>query len=165
MDDIKNKIVSLSTLQRHVKNGRKKRKAIAFTNGCFDILHYGHVSYLQKAKKKNRILIVGLNSDASVRRIKGQGRPINLENERAYVLAALACVDYVVIFEQDTPYETIKALKPDILIKGADWKGKTVVGEDLVLKSKGKVEFVEYLPNFSTTKTIELIRDNAQSRP
>jgi len=161
MDEIKNKIVSLSVLKRRLDAWRRKGKTIAFTNGCFDILHYGHVSYLNKAKNTGRILVVGLNSDSSVRRIKGKGRPINSEHERAYVLAGLTSVDYVVIFHEDTPYETIKVLKPEVLIKGADWKNKTIVGEDIVKGQGGKVEFIQYLSNYSTTKIINTIHDGA----
>ena len=156
------KIVTISTLKRHIPHWRRKKKKIAFTNGCFDILHFGHVSYLEKAKGMNRILIIGLNSDASVRKIKGPQRPINLEKERAAVLAALACVDYVVIFNEDTPYQLIEAVQPDILIKGADWKGKEVAGGDIVQRRGGKVEFITYLPKFSTTKLIEAISEKCR---
>lgn len=158
--NIKNKIVSLNQLRRIVGTLRRQKKTIAFTNGCFDILHAGHVQYLEKAKKKNRILIVGLNSDSSVRKIKGPKRPIVCEKARAYILAALNMVDYVVIFNEETPYRVIKTLEPDILAKGADWKGKAVVGEDVVLKRGGKVELISYLDNFSTTNIIQSILKN-----
>ena len=154
----KNKIVSLALLKKNVSRLRKQGKVIAFTNGCFDILHAGHVAYLEQAKKKNRVLIVGLNSDHSVRRIKGPLRPIIEAKYRAVVLAALSCVDYVSIFNEDTPLKVIKAVKPDILIKGADWKNKQVVGEDAIRPYGGRVELIKYLPNLSTTKIIEKIR-------
>jgi D-beta-D-heptose 7-phosphate kinase/D-beta-D-heptose 1-phosphate adenosyltransferase len=137
---------------------RKSGKKIAFTNGCFDILHFGHVSYLEKAKKNNRVLVLGLNSDASVRRLKGPARPVNPELARASVVAALESVDYVTIFTDDTPYKLIKAIVPDVLIKGADWKGKLVVGSDVVKSRGGKVEFIKFVDNFSTTKIIEDVR-------
>ena len=152
------KIVSLAVLKRNIARHRRGGKQIAFTNGCFDILHRGHISYLEAAKKKNRILIIGLNSDASIRSIKGRNRPIIGEQERAAVIAALGCVDYVVIFGEDTPYRLIKAVKPDVLIKGADWKGRDVVGSDVVRKNGGRVELIKYLTQYSTTKIIETIQ-------
>ena len=152
---IKHKIIGLSQLKKKLAASRKAGKTIALTNGCFDILHYGHVAYLESSKKKNRILIVGLNSDASVRRIKGPSRPINPQNARAAVLAALASVDYVVIFNEDTPIRLVETLHPDVLIKGADWKGKPVVGADVVKTYGGRMEFIKFVDNFSTTKIIE----------
>jgi rfaE bifunctional protein nucleotidyltransferase chain/domain len=152
------KIVSLAALKGRVARHRREGKKAAFTNGCFDILHRGHVSYLEAAKKKDRILIVGLNSDASIQRIKGPKRPIIGQKERAAVIAALECVDYVVFFGEDTPYHLIKAIKPDILIKGADWKGKDVVGSDVVKKNGGRIELIKYLTQYSTTKIIETIQ-------
>jgi len=150
---ITNKIISLASLLRKLPGLRRQGKTIAFTNGCFDLMHIGHVKYLEEAGTGNRILIVGLNSDASTSRIKGPDRPIVTQKSRAAVLAALESVDFVVIFNEDTPYKTIAAIKPDILIKGADWKGKSVVGEDLVRK----VEFIRYIQGFSTTNIIEKI--------
>ena len=150
---INNKILSLPALLKKLPALRCQGKTIAFTNGCFDLMHIGHVKYLQEAGKGNRVLIVGLNSDASMRRIKGPSRPIVVQRARAAVLAALESVDFVVIFNETTPYEIIAAIKPDILIKGADWKGKPVVGEDLVKK----VELVKYIKGFSTTNIIKKI--------
>ncbi len=155
------KIVSLNTLKKNISHLRRQGKKIAFTNGCFDIIHAGHVSYLEAAKKKGRVLVVGLNSDRSVRRIKGPQRPIVGEKERARVLGALGCVDYVTMFREDTPLKLIRALKPDVLIKGADWKGKPVVGQDVVRPYGGRVEFIKYLPQFSTTNVIKKIRRRA----
>lgn len=151
---IKNKILSLASLLKKLPALRRAGKVIAFTNGCFDLMHLGHVRYLEDAAAKGRVLIVGLNSDRSTRRIKGPSRPIMGQKSRAAVLAALESVDYVVIFNEATPYKTIAAIKPDILIKGADWKGKTVVGQDLVKK----VEFIKYIQGFSTTGIIEKIK-------
>lgn len=156
------KVISISALKNKIARLRKEGKVIAFTNGCFDILHYGHVSYLEAAKKNDsRILIVGLNSDASVRSLeKGEGRPIVPQKERAAVLAGLAAVDFLVIFNESTPYELIKKIRPDILLKGADWKGKVVAGSDLVKR----VEFVKYLPGLSTTNVIEKISKLCQKK-
>ena len=148
------KIVDRKKLLEILQPKRSVGKSIAFTNGCFDILHIGHVSYLEAARKNDRVLVVGLNSDASVRRIKGKSRPIFNQKQRALVLAALACVDYVVIFNEDTPAKLIEALKPDVLIKGADWKGKIVVGAQIVRDHGGKVEFIKFIPNASTTRII-----------
>ncbi len=151
------KILKPEALRRKLAALRRKGKVIAFTNGCFDILHWGHVSYLESAKEKgrNRILVVGLNSDRSVRGLKGPERPIVPQEERARVLAALACVDFVTFFDEPTPYDLIKALGPDILIKGADWKGKRVAGDDAVKK----VEFIRYVDGLSTTNIIKKILD------
>ena len=141
----KQKIVGLAALKKIVRLGRKNGRRIAFTNGCFDILHYGHIRYLQKAKRADRILIVGVNSDSSVKELKGAQRPVNPQHARAAVLAALECVDYVTIFSESTPTRLIAAIKPDILIKGADWKGKAVAGSDLVRSTGGKIEFVPFI--------------------
>jgi len=150
---IKNKILSLSVLLKKLPALRRQGKTIVFTNGCFDLMHTGHVKYLEDASKGNRVLIVGLNSDASINRIKGPSRPIIGQKSRAALLAALESVDFVVIFNEATPYKIIAAIKPDILIKGADWRGESVVGEDLVKK----VEFVKYIQGFSTTNIIDKI--------
>ncbi len=156
---INNKILSLPALLKKLPALRRQGKTVAFTNGCFDLMHIGHVKYLEEAGKGNRVLIVGLNSDTSINRIKGPSRPIIGQKSRAAVLAALESVDFVVIFNEPTPYKIIAVIKPDILIKGADWKGKSVVGEDLVKK----VEFVKYIQGFSTTNIIEKIKKNAGS--
>ena len=147
------KIIPLSALLNKLPALRRQGKTITFTNGCFDLMHIGHVKYLEDAGKGNRVLIVGLNSDVSTSRIKGPSRPIVGQKSRAAVLAALESVDFVVIFNEVTPYKIIAAIKPDILIKGADWKGKLVVGEDLVKK----VELVKYIQGFSTTNIIRKI--------
>jgi len=138
------------TVQRLKKLGKK----IVFTNGCFDILHRGHVSYLDIAKSFGDILILGLNSDESVKRLKGKNRPINNQEDRGFILAALESVDYVVNFTQDTPYELIDLIKPDILVKGADYEGKNVVGSDIAKE----VKLVTFIDGKSTTKTIDKIK-------
>ncbi len=153
----KSKIVGLASLKKKILSFKRLGKKVVFTNGCFDLLHFGHVSYLEKAKKQGSILIVGLNSDSSVKRIKVKGRPIQPEKARARVLAALACVDYVTIFSEKTPFSVIRALQPDVLVKGADWKGKPVVGEDIVKARGGRVKLVSYVANFSTTNIIKKI--------
>ena len=136
---------------------RKAGKKVVFTNGCFDILHRGHIDYLSKAKSLGDVLVVGVNTDASVRRLKGPDRPVVDEADRALVLAALAVVDYVCLFGEDTPHELIQALVPDILVKGADWALDEIVGRDVVEASGGSVRTIEFLPNRSTSKIIEKI--------
>ena len=136
---------------------KKMGKSVVFTNGCFDILHRGHVDYLSKARALGDILIVGVNTDASVKRLKGANRPIVQEDDRAAVLAALAVVDYVCLFDEDTPYELIRALVPDILVKGADWSVGDIVGKDIVEAAGGAVHTIEFLPNRSTTNIIQKI--------
>lgn len=146
-------IKSFEEIKNIVRRYRKDGKKIVFTNGCFDILHVGHVKYLQEAKGFGDVLIVGLNSDASVKRLKGESRPINLAEDRAYILAALEAVDFVVPFEDDTPYELIKMIKPDTLVKGGDYEGKTVVGTEFAEELK----LVDFVDGKSTTKTIQKI--------
>lgn len=155
--DTKKKIVSVDRLKKIISSLRRKKKTIAFTNGCFDILHLGHISYLEKAKKNNRVLIIGLNSDSSIKTIKGSKRPIVPQDERAKVLAALSVVDFVTIFNEPTPLKLITALKPDVLIKGADWKGKDVAGAEVVKDNGGRVEFISFLKDHSTTDIIKTI--------
>tara|TARA_B100000795_G_scaffold125003_1_gene93272 strand:- start:1493 stop:2920 length:1428 start_codon:yes stop_codon:yes gene_type:complete len=133
-----------------------KGKKIVFTNGCFDIIHGGHIRYLEDAKKFGDILILGLNSDKSVRTLKGENRPINNQIDRAYILAALEVIDYVVIFDEETPYKLIKAIKPNTLVKGGDYKGSKIVGEDIA----EKVELIDFINGKSTSKTIEKIKRN-----
>lgn len=143
------KIKTIEELQRILSH--KSQQKIVFTNGCFDILHVGHVKYLEVAKSFGDILIVGLNSDDSVKRLKGSNRPINPQEDRAYILASLESVSYVVLFEEDTPLDLILALKPDILVKGADYEGKEIAGSDFVKE----VRLVEFIEGKSTTKMIE----------
>jgi len=145
---IKDKIKTPAQLKKILPFLRKQ--GIVFTNGCFDILHYGHVKYLEEAKKKAKVLIVGLNSDNSVRRIKGPLRPLVNQKDRASILAALESVDYVCIFDADTPLELIKVIRPEVLVKGADWKHNTV-GADFVRSYGGKVLHIPLVPNRSTS--------------
>ena len=126
---------------------------LVFTNGCFDLLHYGHVKFLEEAKKLGDVLVVGINSDTSVRRLKGKGRSIVKAKDRAKILMGLRCVDAVVIFVEDTPLELIKELKPDVLVKGGDWKKKDVVGKEYVKE----VVIIPYLKGYSTTNLIKRI--------
>jgi len=149
-------IIELNELLSLLRDLRGKKK-IVFTNGCFDILHAGHADYLKKAKSLGDILVVGINSDESIRRIKGEKRPIIPQELRAFLLDSLKPVDYVVIFEEDTPLELIKAIKPDVLVKGADWDVDKIVGADFVLSYGGKVERIEFSFDISTTKIIEKI--------
>jgi D-beta-D-heptose 7-phosphate kinase / D-beta-D-heptose 1-phosphate adenosyltransferase len=145
----------ISLLSSELKLGSKK---IIFTNGCFDILHTGHVRYLETAKSYGGVLIVGLNSDRSVRALKGEGRPINNESERAYILAALEAVDYVVIFDEETPFNLINAIKPNILVKGGDYINNPVVGQDLV----DELKIIDFVDGKSTTRIIEKIQQRKQ---
>ena len=132
-------------------------KKVVFTNGCFDLIHAGHIDYLNKAKALGDVLIVGLNTDNSVKRIKGDKRPIISEDERAEIISSLKPVDYVVFFDEDTPAELINELVPDILIKGADWKTDEIVGGETVLANGGEVKTIEFVNDQSTSKIIDLI--------
>ena len=133
-------------------------RKIVFTNGCFDVLHYGHVRYLLEARKLGDLLVVGLNNDDSVRRLKGSTRPVNGENERAFVLAALSCVDYVSLFEEDTPEELIKIVRPDVLVKGGDYTIDNIVGADFVQRNGGVVTTIPFVEGFSSTRIIEQLK-------
>lgn len=156
----KSKIKSLNALKKIILNLKAKGRKIIFTNGCFDLLHYGHVKYLEDAKKYGDILVVAINSDASVKRIKGSGRPIVNQEDRARVIASLGSVDYVVIFKEDTPLATIKALKPDIIVKGADWSKDNIVGADFVASYGGKVSRIKLVKGRSTANLIKKVAQN-----
>jgi D-beta-D-heptose 7-phosphate kinase/D-beta-D-heptose 1-phosphate adenosyltransferase len=151
-------IKSREEIAKVVEVSRAKNQRIVFTNGCFDILHLGHVKYLEVAKSFGDILIVGLNADSSVRELKGPERPINPEYDRAYLLAALEVVDYVVIFSEETPYELIKMIQPDVLVKGGDYEGKAVVGTEFA----SELKLVDFVDGKSTTKTIERIKKDSE---
>ena len=152
------KILGIGEIKKRIPALRKAGRSIVFTNGCFDLMHLGHVTYLQKAKKGNRVLIVGLNSDKSISNIKGPSRPICPQNSRAAVLSALTCVDFVVLFNEETPLRIIKAIKPDILIKGADYKGKEIVGSNIAKK----IEIIPFVKGFSTSHIIDrILKSNA----
>lgn len=157
------KVVSLKKLVAELASGRKKKKVI-FTNGCFDILHAGHVRYLKKARSLGDVLVVGLNSDRSVRSIKGETRPIVPQNERAEVLSALECVDYVVLFSDATPLKLIEAIKPHVLAKGADWAAKDIVGGDIVRKNGGKIARITLVKGRSTTNIIRRVLELHKGR-
>ncbi|MFA5356159.1 MAG: D-glycero-beta-D-manno-heptose 1-phosphate adenylyltransferase [Candidatus Omnitrophota bacterium] len=152
-----NKVRSLSGLKNTIARLKAGGKRIVFTNGCFDILHYGHIQYLQEAAKKGDILIVAVNSDSSVRRIKGKKRPIIKEAERLRTVAALESVDYAVLFKEDTPLKLIKSLKPDVLVKGADWKKGDIVGGDIVTACGGRVSTIKVTKGRSTSNLIKKI--------
>jgi len=142
-----------------IKDLKKQNKKIIFTNGCFDVLHKGHISYLRDAKALGDILIIGLNSDSSVKRLKGKDRPLNNQQDRAYVLSELESVSYIVVFEEDTPYDLIKWIKPDILVKGGDWQVKDIVGADIVIAEGGVVKSLAFQTGYSSTNIIDRIKD------
>ena len=150
-------IVTLNELILIRQKLRDEKKKVVFTNGCFDILHAGHVDYLNKAKLTGDILIVALNSDESVRRIKGPKRPVVLQTERAFIISNLKCVDYVTFFDEDTPKEVISALIPDILVKGADWSIDKIIGRDVVEANGGCVKTIKFVNFQSTSKIIDTI--------
>lgn len=148
-------ILSRDTLSIVRKEAKEQGKKVVFTNGCFDILHVGHITYLNEAKKLGDVLIIGLNSDASVRRLKGESRPVNSQIDRALVLDALRSVDYVSIFNEDTPFELLEGIVPDVLVKGGDYKKEDVVGGDIVTKNGGDVVIIPFVNGKSTTSIIE----------
>lgn len=156
---VKSKIYHLDDLLEKVEQWKKQKLSIVFTNGCFDILHLGHVDYLEKARKMGDKLIVGLNTDNSIKKIKGPGRPIISEDSRAQVLASLMFIDGVILFGEETPYELIKAIKPDILIKGNDYSLENIVGADFVISKGGKVCTIDLVPGFSTSNIINRIKE------
>ena len=152
-----NKIVTWGALKTQVELARGEGKKIAFTNGCFDILHVGHVRYLREARKTGDLLILGLNSDASVRKIKGETRPLVPQAERAEVVASLDAVDYVTLFDDPTPLRLIERLRPDVLVKGGDWNEESVVGGDSVRSWGGRVVIVPLTEGVSTTNIVEKV--------
>lgn len=152
---INSKIVDFSKIKDLVSNWKKEGNSIVFTNGCFDVLHYGHVSYLAEASDLGDKMIIGLNSDCSVRRLKGETRPINGQHERAVLLSALQFVDAVVIFDEDTPENLINTIAPDFLVKGGDYTIDTIVGADFVMSYGGKVITIPIVENFSSTLIIK----------
>lgn len=151
LEYISSKILDGEKLRRALGVWNFKGMKIVFTNGCFDILHLGHIEYLAKAANLGDVLVVGVNTDASVHRIKGDKRPINDEHSRAMILASLAFVTAVVLFDEETPYELIRTIQPDVLVKGRDYKPKDIVGHDLVLAKGGKVKTIDLTPGYSTT--------------
>ena len=152
-------ILTLKEFQKIRLDIKEKNLKLVFTNGCFDILHRGHIAYLNEAKSLGDLIIVGLNSDSSVKKLKGSNRPYNNENDRAFVLDNLKAVDYVILFSEDTPYNLIKNIKPDFLVKGGDWKEEEIVGSDIVKESGGKVISLKYIDDYSTTSFINKIKE------
>ncbi|NQW26843.1 MAG: D-glycero-beta-D-manno-heptose 1-phosphate adenylyltransferase [Flammeovirgaceae bacterium] len=153
-----NKIIPLETAQVIIEAWKKDQQKIVFTNGCFDILHLGHIDYLEKAKAKGDKLVLGLNSDHSVQRLKGDSRPINKIKARSRMMAALAFVDLVIIFEEDTPLTLIEHLMPDVLVKGGDYEIGNIVGANIVLAKGGTVETITFTEGYSTTKLINELK-------
>jgi rfaE bifunctional protein nucleotidyltransferase chain/domain len=139
-------------------SGKRKNQKLVFTNGCFDILHVGHVRYLKEAKAQGDILVIGLNADESVKRLKGEERPVQNQEDRGEILSALDCVDYVCLFTEDTPINLIKAVKPDVLVKGGDWPIEKIVGSDFVMSYGGVVRPLQFVPGRSTSLIIEKVR-------
>ena len=152
IERIEHKIICEKDLSNLILKWREENQKIVFTNGCFDLLHLGHVDYLAKAKDLGDRLIIGVNTDSSVKRLKGKNRPLQDENSRLHILAALHSVDAVVLFDEDTPYELIKKIEPDILVKGADYKIENIVGYDIVTSRGGSVKTIEFIEGYSTTK-------------
>ncbi|MFA5063413.1 MAG: D-glycero-beta-D-manno-heptose 1-phosphate adenylyltransferase [Candidatus Omnitrophota bacterium] len=151
------KIVTLRELKREIAKLKKQGRKIVFTNGCFDILHYGHAKYLHDAKNKGDILVVAVNSDSSIRKIKGKDRPVVSQNYRLKLLSALESIDYLVLFKETTPLAVITEIKPDILVKGADWSKSKIAGSDFVASYGGKVATIKLVEGLSTTNLINKI--------
>jgi rfaE bifunctional protein nucleotidyltransferase chain/domain len=159
LNKIQSKIHSLENLKQRLKVWSLFSKKIVFTNGCFDILHLGHIDYLTKAADAGDVLIVGVNGDNSVRRLKGPHRPINTEQQRSTIIASLHFVDAVIIFHEDTPYELIKLVEPDVLVKGSDYKPEEIVGSDIVKQKGGVVKTIDFLKGYSTTSIEARIKE------
>lgn len=147
-------------LKQKLQAWQQAGKKIVFTNGCFDLLHRGHVDYLAKAADLGEVLVIGVNTDASVQKLKGPHRPIQDEQSRMQILASLQCVDAVILFGEDTPYQLIKTVQPDVLVKGSDYKPEDIVGFDIVTAKGGSVKTIDFLPGFSTSGIEQKIRDN-----
>jgi len=155
---VSGKVKSLDELKSITVQARRNGKTVVFTNGCFDLLHRGHVHVLRKAKALGDILVVAINSDGSVKAIKGPNRPVLSESDRAELVAAMEMVDYVALFDEPDPYKMIAAIRPNVLVKGGDWGPEEIVGADIVKQDGGKVAVIPYLKGFSTTEIIERIR-------
>jgi rfaE bifunctional protein nucleotidyltransferase chain/domain len=154
---MKNKIIAHPQINGLIADLKAAGEKIVFTNGCFDLIHVGHVRYLREAKNLGDRLFIGLNSDQSIRRIKDPARPLIPEEQRAEVLAALECVDYIVLFDEDDPYNLIKEVQPDVLVKGADWSMDKIIGADLVSSYGGEVQRIQWVPSISTSEIINRI--------
>jgi rfaE bifunctional protein nucleotidyltransferase chain/domain len=159
MEDHRLKIKDLSSMKKEIDRLKKQGKRIVFTNGCFDILHPGHTRYLRAARELGDYLVVAVNSDRSVREIKGKGRPVITEEDRAEVLAALGFVDGIVIFDEDNPLKVIRHLVPDVLVKGGDWPEDKIIGADVVKGAGGEVKRIPFVSGYSTTGIIRKIRE------
>ncbi len=162
--DFKSKIVPVEKAKEIVTGWQKAGEKVVFTNGCFDIVHRGHIEYLAKAAEKGDRLILGLNTDSSVQRLKGPSRPIVDEESRAILLAAMSFISLVVLFDEDTPYELIKSVQPDILVKGADYNPEDIVGYDIVTGRGGSVETITFVEGFSTTNIVEQIAKEVKEK-
>ena len=154
---LKSKITSKLELESQLKNWRTQDQKIVFTNGCFDLLHFGHIDYLAKARDLGDRLIIGLNTDASISRIKGPSRPVKDQMSRAHILAAIQFVDAVIFFDEETPIELISWIKPDVLVKGSDYTIKGIIGHELVLENGGEVKTISFVEGFSSSKLIDKI--------
>ena len=159
MEDYRSKIKSLDQAKKEIDRLKSEGKRVVFTNGCFDILHPGHTRYLHAARALGDYLVVAVNTDQSVRAIKGEGRPILSQDARTELLASLGCVDGVVIFDEENPLRVIQYLVPDVLVKGGDWKEDEIIGADVVRKAGGEVRRIPYISGFSTTDLIKKIKD------
>jgi len=162
---MKGKIKERKELLRIIKNLKARGKRIVFTNGCFDLLHLGHVRYLEKAKSLGDILVVGVNSDSSVRKLKGPKRPILPEGERTEILSGLGCVDYITVFNEADPLKLITSLKPNLLVKGGDWRREQIVGREVVEGSGGELVVIPFVKGASTSNVIDTILKRYEKRP
>jgi len=162
-DIIQKKILTLTGLKHQLAIWNFQEKKVVFTNGCFDILHLGHIDYLCRAADLGDVLVVALNMDASVSRLKGSHRPINNETQRSMIIASLHFVDTVILFEEDTPYELIKTVQPDVLVKGSDYKPEDIVGADIVRAKGGRIMTLDFLPGYSTSLIEERIKGSHKS--
>jgi len=159
LERIQTKILDREKLENQLAVWRFKSQKIVFTNGCFDLLHLGHIDYLSKAKDLGDVLVVGVNTDDSVRRLKGDTRPITDEHSRATIMASLQFVSAVVLFDEDTPYELIRQVQPDVLVKGSDYKHEDIVGYDIVKAKGGKIVTIDYLEGYATSAIEKKIRE------
>lgn len=158
MEETKNKICDAVALQKRIRIWQQNDEKVVFSNGCFDILHLGHIEYLEKARQEGDRLVIGLNNDQSVKELKGESRPINEEMARARMLSAMAFVDAVTFFSEDTPLALIQKLLPDVLVKGSDYLTENIVGADVVIANGGSVETIDLVEGYSTTGLIEKIK-------
>jgi rfaE bifunctional protein nucleotidyltransferase chain/domain len=157
---VSGKLKSLEEIKAIIVEARNNRKRVVFTNGCFDLLHRGHVHILREARACGDVLVVGINSDKSVKQIKGPARPVLPESDRCELLGAMEMVDFVILFNEPDPYDLIAAIQPDVLVKGGDWNSEKIIGADLVEEGGGRVVVVPYIKGFSTTEIIERIRNS-----